>query len=199
MANLYSLPDLPYGYGDLAPYLSEEQLKIHHTKHHQGYVNGANKIFKMLDQVRKSGSEYNVKSILKELSFNMGGHELHSFFWTNMCAVGKNGEAGNFGKELEEQFGSLDRFKDEFSKTAASVEGSGWAVLALDQMTKRLVLMQIEKHNVNITPNLPLLMVVDVWEHAYYLDYKNERGKFLDAFWNVVNWAEINKRFEAMT
>ena len=196
MKELYTLPDLPYGYGDLAPHISEEQLKIHHVKHHQGYVNGANKIFEMLDDARKKGSEYDVKATLKELSFNVGGHLLHSLFWTKMAPAGKGGDPGDFGKALDEEFGSLERFKDEFSKAAVSVEGSGWAVLAYDLLVKKLMIMQIEKHNMNLVPSLPVLMAVDVWEHAYYLDYKNERDKFIEAFWNVVNWNGINERFE---
>ncbi len=196
MDNLYSLPDLPYGYADLAPHISEEQLTIHHTKHHQGYVNGANTIFKILDDARKNGSEYDVKATQRELSFNVAGHLLHALFWTKIAPAGKGGEPGDIGKLLEKEFGSIERFKEEFTKVAVSVEGSGWAVLAYDPLVKKLMIMQIEKHNMNLVPSLPVLMAVDVWEHAYYLDYKNERGKFVEAFWNIVNWNGINERFK---
>ena len=196
MKPLYTLPDLSYGYGDLAPHISEEQLKIHHTKHHQGYVDGANKIFEMLEDVRKKGTEYDVKNTLKELSFHIAGHQLHNAFWNSMAPEGTGGEPGEIGKRLEEKFGSLDRFKDEFTKAAASVEGSGWAALGYCKKLDMLEIMQIEKHNVNVYPQFKLIMSVDVWEHAYYLDYKNERGKFIEAFWNVVNWNGINERLK---
>ncbi|MFZ5365369.1 MAG: superoxide dismutase [Patescibacteria group bacterium] len=196
MHEYYNLPDLPYGYADLAPYISEEQLKIHHTKHHQGYVNAANKIFNMLAEARKSGSELDVKATLKELSFNVAGHLLHSLFWTKMAPQGAGGEPGDLGKALAEEFGSVERFKDEFSLAAVSAEGSGWAVLTYDPLVKKLMITQIEKHNVNLVPSLPVLMALDVWEHAYYLDYKNERAKFVEAFWNIVNWHGINERFK---
>ena len=194
---LYVLPKLPYDYKDLAPYISEEQLRIHHEKHHQGYVNGANAIFEKLDKARKEGAEIDIKSTLKELSFQVGGHILHSLFWNNMAPPGKGGKPGKaLQTAIEKEFGNLEQFKKEFSSAASSVEGSGWAALALDNKTKRLLVMQVEKHNVNVYPGLQILMVLDVWEHAYYLDYKNLRAKFVEAFWNIVNWPEISKRFD---
>ncbi len=196
----YTLPELPYGYGDLAPHISEEQLKIHYTKHHQAYVNGANAIFQKMETARKDGTDFDVKATLKELSFQVGGHLLHSLFWTNLAPAGKGGElGGELGKAINEEFGSFERFKKEFTAAAVSAEGSGWAALARDTKTGRLLITQIEKHNVNIYPTLDLILVIDVWEHAYYLDYKNERAKFIEAFWNIVNWDEAEKRFRAMT
>jgi len=121
---------------------------------------------------------------------------LHSLFWKNMAPAGKGGQPGAIGKALEKEFGSLDRFKEEFAKAAASVEGSGWAALAYDEATEKPVIIQVEKHNVNLVPAIDILLVVDVWEHAYYLDYKNERGKFIEAFWEIVNWAEVNNRYK---
>jgi Fe-Mn family superoxide dismutase len=135
---------------------------------------------------------------LKELSFHIGGHLLHSLFWTNIAPSGKGGgkPTGTLGTALEKEFGSFERFKKEFSLAATSVEGSGWAVLSFCRQTNRPIIMQIEKHNTNVYPMFTILMVIDVWEHAYYLDYKNERAKFVDAFWNIVNWDEVNKRLE---
>ena len=199
-AKTYVLPKLPYGYKDLEPYLSEEQLTIHHDIHHQGYVNGANAILERLDEAREEGSEFDVKSTLKALSFNIGGHLLHSLFWPDLAPAGRGGgkPGGALGDALEEEFGSFDRFKWEFTQAAASVEGSGWAALSFCGQTKRPIIMQIEKHNSNVYPMFRILMVLDVWEHAYYLDYKNARGKFIEAFWNIVNWDEVNKRLEAI-
>jgi len=196
---LYSLPQLKYAYNELAPYMSEQQLTIHHQKHHQAYVNGANAILQKLDKARKENAELDIKSTLKELSFNIGGHLLHSLFWGNLAPPSKGGggkPSGTLGTALEKEFGSFDRFKKEFSQAASSVEGSGWAALTLCRQTGRPIIMQVEKHNTNIYPSFRILMVLDVFEHAYYLDYKNDRGKFVEAFWNMVNWDEINKRLE---
>jgi Fe-Mn family superoxide dismutase len=194
----YALPQLPYGYDQLQPYISKEQLTLHHQKHHQAYVNGANAILERLDKARKEGADLDVKATLKELSFHIGGHLLHSLFWANLAPSGKDGgkPTGTLGTALEKEFGSLERFKREFSLTATSVEGSGWAALSFCRQTNRPIIMQIEKHNANVYPMFTILMVIDVWEHAYYLDYKNERAKFVDAFWNIVNWDEVNKRLE---
>jgi len=194
------LPKLPYGYKDLAPYISEEQLRIHHEKHHQAYVNGANAIFQRLDKARKEGMEIDIKGTLKELSFNMGGHLLHSIFWGNLAPAGKGGgkPGGLLGDALEKEFGSFERFKKEFTQAALSVEGSGWAALTFCRQTRRPIIMQVEKHNTNVYPTFRILMVLDVFEHAYYLDYKNDRAKFVEAFWNIVNWDEVNKRLEEL-
>jgi Fe-Mn family superoxide dismutase len=194
----YSLPELPYGYKDLEPNISEEQLRIHHDKHHQAYVTGANAILERLDKARKEGTELDMKSTLKALSFNVGGHQLHSLFWYNLAPAGKGGgtPGGALGDAIEREFGSFDRFKKEFSQTAVSVEGSGWAALSFCKKTKRPIIMQIEKHNTNVYPMFKILMVLDVWEHAYYLDYRNDRAKFIDAFWSIVNWDEVNRKFE---
>ena len=197
-AKFYALPQLPYGYDQLQPYISKEQLTLHHQKHHQAYVNSANAILERLDKARKEGADFDVKSTLKELSFHVGGHLLHSLFWANLAPSGK-GEGkptGTLGTALEKEFGSLERFKKEFSLAATSVEGSGWAALSFCRQTNRPIIMQIEKHNTNVYPMFTILTVIDVWEHAYYLDYKNERAKFVDAFWNIVDWNEVNKRLE---
>jgi len=196
----YNLPQLPYGYKDLAPYISEEQLTIHHQKHHQAYVNGTNAIFEKLDKARKDVTDLDIKSTLKNLSFNIGGHLLHSLFWPNLAPAGKGGgkPSGMLGDALDKEFGSFERFKKEFAQVAVSVEGSGWAALTFCKQTNRPILMQIEKHNTNIYPAFGILMVLDVWEHAYYLDYKNQRAKFVDAFWNIVNWDEVNNRLEEL-
>jgi Fe-Mn family superoxide dismutase len=191
----YVLPKLPYGYKDLAPYMSEEQLQIHHDKHHQAYVNGANGILQRLDKARKDGTDLDMRATLKELSFNIGGHKLHSIFWKNIAPAGKGGgkPGGALGDKLKEEFGSFERFKKEFTQAASSVEGSGWAALAFCGITHRPIIMQVEKHNTNVYPTFGILMVLDVFEHAYYLDYKNDRGKFIEAFWNIVNWDAVNE------
>lgn len=197
-AKFYSLPKLAYKHNALEPHISEEQLRIHHEKHHQAYVTVANGILEKLDKARKEGAELDIKSTLKSLSFNIGGHLLHSLFWENMAPPGKGGgtPGGVLGKAIDKEFGSFERFKKEFSNAAVSVEGSGWASLSVCQETSRPIIMQIEKHNTNVYPGFKILMVLDVFEHAYYIDYKNERPKFVNAFWNVVNWMAAEKRLE---
>ncbi|MEM3555109.1 MAG: superoxide dismutase [Candidatus Micrarchaeia archaeon] len=197
---VYSLPELDYGYGELSPYISEEQLRIHHQKHHQAYVNGANAILAKLDKARKEGIDVDIKATLKELSFNIGGHLLHSIFWKNLAPPSKtNKPGGKMADAIEKEFGSFERFKKEFSQAALSVEGSGWAALSFCEQTDRLMIMQIEKHNVNVYPTFKILMVLDVFEHAYYIDYKNDRARYVDAFWNIVNWEEVERNLERIS
>jgi Fe-Mn family superoxide dismutase len=197
----YSLPDLPYDYRALAPHISEEQLKLHHQKHHQAYVNGANAVFEKLDKARKENTDIDLKAALKELSFNIGGFRLHNLFWLNLAPAGKGGGGspkGDLAKAIDAEFGTFSRFRKEFTQAATSAEGSGWAALVFCKKTRRPLIMQIEKHNVNVIPGFEILMVLDAWEHAYYLDYKNDRAKFVDAFWNIVNWEEVGRRFDQL-
>jgi len=197
----YSLPDLPYAYNALAPHISEEQLKLHHQKHHQAYVNGANAIYEKLDKARKENADLDIKATLRELSFHLGGFKLHNLFWENLAPAGKGGGGapkGTLLKAINGEFGKFERFKKEFTLAATSAEGSGWAALTFCKKTGRPLIMQIEKHNVNVFPGYRILMVLDVWEHAYYLDYKNDRAKFVESFWNIVNWEEVGRRLEMM-
>lgn len=198
-AKMYDLPKLGYGYNALAPVISEEMLRLHHEKHHAAYVKGANTILQKMDKARADKADFDTKATFKELSFHIGGHLLHSLFWENLAPPGKGGgeePSGKIAKVLEEEFGTFERFKKVFSQTAASTEGSGWAALTFCKKTGRPIIMQVEKHNTNVYPMFRILMVLDVWEHAYYLDYQNDRGTFVEAFWNIVNWAAVNKRLE---
>ena len=196
--NLYSLPRLAFGYKDLEPFISEEQLRLHHEKHHAAYVTGANGVLERLEKARREKTDLDMKSTLKELSFHIGGHVLHTLFWGNLAPKGKAADrpVGLLATAIDKEFGGYEPFKKEFSQAAVSAEGSGWAALSHCTLTNRPVIMQIEKHNVNVYPGLRILLVLDVWEHAYYLDYKNLRAKFVEAFWNIVNWDEANRRFE---
>jgi Fe-Mn family superoxide dismutase len=196
---IYVLPKLPFGYKDLEPFMSEVQLMIHHDKHHQAYVNGANAILEQLNNSRREGTDLDLKSVLKSLSFNIGGQVLHSMFWENLAPASRAGKPDkSIGDAINREFGSFERFKKEFSQAAMSVEGSGWAALSFDTKTNRPIIMQIEKHNTNVYPTFRILMVLDVFEHAYYLDYKNDRAKFIEAFWNIVNWNKVNERLEKL-
>ena len=199
----FTLPKLPYEYNALAPYISEEQLKLHHSKHHQAYVNAANALLGRIDEASKDSSQIDywvsygyVKALAKELSFNVGGHLLHSIFWENMAPPGSGGGGAPteaIAELINNNFGSFESFKKLFSNAAVSTEGSGWAALAVHPCIDRAFILQIEKHNLNLPPNLTIVMALDVWEHAYYVDYKNDRAKFVQSFWNIVNWDRINK------
>lgn len=193
----YKLPELGYAYSALAPSISEKQLRLHHEKHHKAYVDAANDLLEKLSKARKDSNDVDMKAMLKALSFNAAGHMLHSLFWKNLSPK-PGSPSKKLLKAIEEEFGSMERFKKEFTQTAISTEGSGWAALAYDEENKRLMLMQIEKHNVNVVPSLKLLLVLDVWEHAYYLDYENARAKFVEAFWNIADLGEASKRFEKL-
>lgn len=192
---IYRLPKLNYGFKELEPFMSEEQLRIHYEKHHSAYINGANALIEKLDKGRKDNVELDFKAIAKELSWNIAGNKLHLLFWTNLIPPKKFTKPSKFVVDaIEKEFGSWERFKLEFNKVALSVEGSGWCALVKCSETGRLFLMQVEKHNVNVHPMHRILLVVDVFEHAYYIDYKNDRAKFLENFWSIINWKEVEDR-----
>lgn len=196
-SQFYTLPELSYSYDALEPVISRELLALHHDMHHKSYVDNANQILEKLDESRKDGTDLEFGAKYKALSFNVGGHVLHSLFWENMCPVDDTtGPSEELKKALEDEFGSIERFILEFSNTALKVEGSGWAALTYCRKTKRPIIMQIEKHNVNIYPMFSILLVMDLWEHAYYVDYLNKRGEFIDKFWDIANWKEVSRRYE---
>ncbi len=196
MKKRYSLPHLSYNYNGLEPLISEEQLKIHHQKHHQAYVNGANAIFEMMDDAREKDSKIDMKATLKSLAFNIAGHKLHTLFWENLTPIKDNDREpkGKILEMIESEFGSFSRFKKEFIDCALAVEGSGWATLSFDWETERLVINQIEKHGNNTHTSLKILMVMDMFEHTYYIDYKNDKSKFVENCWQLINWEVVEKR-----
>jgi Fe-Mn family superoxide dismutase len=198
MPTKYTLPDLPYKYNALEPAISEEIMKLHHDKHHAAYVNGANAALEKLDKARKGELQVDIRAVLRDFSFNFGGHTLHSIFWPNMASPGKGGgtPGGSIGDKVKADFGGFDKFKQQFSDAAKTVEGSGWALLLYDNTTDQLVLTQIEKQNFMHLAQLPILLGLDVWEHAYYLQYKNDRGAYVDKWWDVVNWSDVEDRFK---
>ncbi len=196
MAKTYALPPLPYAYNALEPHVSEQIMKLHHDKHHQAYVNGANAALDKLEKARAGTMQIDLKATLRDLSFNIDGHKLHSIFWPNMAPAGKGG--GNPGGKLADRittdFGGFDKFKAQFSDAAKAVEGSGWALLCYDNEVDSLVMTQVEKQNFMELAELPILLGLDVWEHAYYLQYWNDRAKYVEAWWNVVNWSDVDGR-----
>lgn len=190
----HTLPLLPYNYNALEPYYDEETLRVHHDKHHNAYVNGLNNAEEKLNLARQNNDYALIKHWEREISFNGSGHVLHTMFWENMKPNGSI-PAGEIVNAIKGDFGDYESFKQQFSAAALQVEGSGWALLCLNPMFNKLVILQVEKHQ-NLTQwgVIPIL-VLDVWEHAYYLKYKNNRGAFIEAWWNIVNWDIVNDRY----
>jgi len=137
--------------------------------------------------------------VLRDLSFHANGHILHTIFWPNMAPHGKGGgkPGGKLADLIAQNFNTFEKFKEEFSQAAKNVEGVGWAILVYEPFSERLLVMQIEKHNLMHVADAQILLVLDVWEHAYYLQYKNDRGSYVDNWWNVVNWDDVGRRLEA--
>ena len=186
------LPSLPYKYNALEPVISEEIMRLHHDIHHADYVKGTNAALEKLEKSRKGEVEVNVREVLRDLSFNLNGHILHSIFWPVMKEKEENNKpGGRIGDLIDANFGSFDAFRAEFSNAAKKVEGSGWAVLCARE--EDLLVMQIEKHNLSHIAGFKPILVLDVWEHAYYLDYKNKRGEYVDNWWDLVNWSYVEK------
>ena len=185
----YVLPPLPYDYNALEPHIDEATMRLHHDKHHQGYVNGLNKALDALAAARAAGNYDAVKTLSGDVAFHGSGHALHCVFWRCLRpAAGNPGPSDAIAAALKADFGSVDAFRGHFAAAAKSVEGSGWAILGLDPLSGRLVVVQAEKHQNLTFQGLVPLLVLDVWEHAYYLKYQNNRGAYVDAFWNVANW-----------
>ena len=196
MNNFYQLPQLKYDYSQLSPLFSGEQLEVHHSKHHRSYVDKANQDLRILDDIKNSEIKIDEKALLKDLSFNIGGHVLHSLFWDNLTPKSDINLVDNELKDkIVNQYGNMGKFKDFFLEAAISVEGSGWAALSFCKLTHRPLVMQIEKHNLNIYPMFKILLIIDAWEHAYYIDYKNKRKDYVESFWEFIDWKEVSKRY----
>lgn len=191
----HQLPPLPYAYNALEPYIDEETMRLHHDKHHKSYVDGLNKAELEMQKARQTGNFDLIKHWEREAAFNGAGHYLHTIFWSVMSPNGGGKPQGSLLTAINQSFGSFDKFKQHFSEAANKVEGGGWAILVWSPRSGRLEILQAEKHqNLSQWDVIPLL-VLDVWEHAYYLKYKNDRKKYIDNWWNVVNWPEVSKRF----
>jgi Fe-Mn family superoxide dismutase len=192
----YKLPDLPYDYAALEPHYSARILELHHDKHHAAYVKGVNTALERLADARDREDFESIVGLEKTLAFNLSGHVLHSLFWKNLAPRSGGEPTGALATAIAEHFGGFADFKKHMSKAAETVQGSGWAALAWEPLGQRLVVEQVYDHQGNIgSGSLPLL-VIDAWEHAYYLQYQNERPKYVQAIWNVVNWPDVQARFE---
>ncbi len=192
----YALPDLPYDYGALAPHISGEIMELHHSKHHQAYVAGTNTALEQLEEARDKNALGTVNLLQKNLAFNLAGHVNHSVFWPNMSPDGGDKPDGELQAAIDDTFGSFDAFRAHFTANALGIQGSGWSILAWETLGQRLILCQLYDHQGNLpVGQIPLLML-DMWEHAFYLQYRNVKADYVTAWWNVVNWADVIERFE---
>ena len=192
----YELPELPYDYAALEPHLSGEILELHHGKHHQAYVDGANTTFEKLGEARSSGDYGTINQLEKNMAFHLSGHVLHSLFWTNMSPDGGGEPDGELGAAVKEFFGSYDAFRAQLTEAAMNVQGSGWGALSWEPLAGRLIVEQVYDHQGNVGQGGPPLLVLDMWEHAYYLQYKNVKKDWVAAYWNLVNWPDVAQRFD---
>jgi Fe-Mn family superoxide dismutase len=196
MAN-YTLPDLPYDYAALEPHYSGEILELHHDKHHAAYVKGANQTLERLAEARERSDWEAIVGLEKSLAFNVSGHVLHSIFWKNLSPNGGGKPEGDLAAALEENFGSFDQFKAHLNETSATIQGSGWGVLAWEPLGRLLIVEQVYDHQGSVGNGAIPLLAFDAWEHAYYLQYKNVKASFFEALWNIVNWDDVAARFAA--
>lgn len=192
----YELPDLPYDYGALEPYISGEIMELHHSKHHQTYVKGANTAIEQMADARDKDQLGSVNLLAKNLAFNLAGHVNHSVFWPNMSPDGGDQPDGELAISIEQDFGSFDAFRAHFTATATGIQGSGWSILAWDSIGSRLLICQLYDHQGNLPLGLVPLLMLDMWEHSFYLQYRNVKDEYVTAWWNVVNWADVIRRFD---
>ncbi len=191
----YTLPDLPYDYGALEPYVSGKIMELHHDRHHRAYVDGANKSVQRILEARGEQNFDNIAALEKALAFNISGHVLHSIFWQNMSPEGGGGPQGELAEAIGRDFGTFELLKAQMIHAASTIMGSGWAALVWDPVIHRLGTTQIHDHQSEVTQGGLPLLVIDAWEHAYYLQYQTDKVKFFQALWNVWSWQDVAARF----
>ncbi|MGC0250867.1 superoxide dismutase [Pseudactinotalea sp. Z1748] len=192
----YTLPDLPYDYAALEPHISGKIMELHHSKHHATYVSGANTALEKMAEARESGDLATVNMLEKNLAFNLGGHINHTVFWNNLSPDGGGEPEGELAEFIKDQFGSFSGFKDHFTANATGIQGSGWSILGWDALGRRALIFQLFDQQGNIPVGITPLLQLDMWEHAFYLDYLNVKADYVKAFWNIVNWQDVAARLE---
>ncbi len=193
----YSLPDLAYDYGALEPHISGQIMELHHGKHHAAYVAGANATLEGLEGARGSGAFGSINMLEKNLAFHVSGHILHSIFWKNLSPDGGGRPGGELAQAIERELGGFEAFQAQLTNATNLVQGSGWGVLALEPVSKRLIVEQVYDHQGNVAQASVPLLVIDSWEHAYYLQYQNRKPEFVQAVWQLVNWEDVAARYAA--
>jgi Fe-Mn family superoxide dismutase len=192
----YTLPELPYDYAALEPHLSARILELHHGKHHAAYVAGANTVLEKLSEARASGDYGSINQLEKNLAFHLSGHVLHSILWRNLSPDGGGRPEGELGAAIDEHLGSFEKFRAQLTEAAINVQGSGWGALSWEPVGGRLIVEQVYDHQGNVGQGGPPLLVLDMWEHAYYLQYENRKAEWVAAFWELTSWADVAERFE---
>jgi Fe-Mn family superoxide dismutase len=193
----YTLPDLDYDFAALEPHISGRIMQLHHGKHHAAYVAGANATLDLMAEAREKNDLTWINKLQKDLAFNLGGHVNHSIFWKNLSANGGDKPTGELAAAIDEFFGSYEGFRAHFTANAMGIQGSGWSILAWDVLGQRLIIEQLYDQQGNlVAASIPILML-DMWEHAFYLDYQNVKADYVAAFWNIVSWSDVQARFEA--
>jgi len=193
----YVLPDLGYDYASLEPHISGKLMELHHNKHHAAYVKKANETMEQLDEARDKGDFTRIGGLEKALAFNLSGHVLHSIFWRNLAPKAGGRPTGELLDAIESDFGSFDKLKAQLTSVASTIMGSGWAALVYEPLSSRLLTCQIYDHQSNLAQGGLPLLVIDAWEHAYYLQYQNQKEAFFDAVWNLWSWDDVTTRFES--
>ncbi len=191
----YTLPDLPYDYAALEPHISGRIMELHHDKHHATYVAGLNTALEKLAEAREKDDLAAVNLHEKNLAFNLGGHVNHSVFWENLSPDGGDKPVGELAAAIDEFFGSFEAFQKHFAASATGIQGSGWSILAWDSIGQRLIVVQLYDQQSNLALGLVPVVLLDMWEHAFYLDYVNVKADYVKAWWNIVNWADAEARF----
>ncbi|WP_430592969.1 superoxide dismutase [Humidisolicoccus flavus] len=194
---VYSLPELPYDYAALEPHISAKIMELHHSKHHKAYVDGANTALDKLAESRETGDFTNIPKLEKDLAFHLGGHTNHTIFWNNLSGDGGGEPEGELRAAIDEYFGSFSGFQGHFAATANSIQGSGWSVLGWDSLGQRLNIFQLFDQQANVPVGTTPILMLDMWEHAFYLDYLNVKADYVKAFWNLVNWQDAQARLDA--
>ena len=193
--SVYTLPELPYDYAALEPHISGRIMELHHDRHHAAYVTGANAALEKLQAAREAGDHAAINLHEKNLAFNLGGHINHSIFWKNLSPNGGGEPEGDLAEAIKDSFGSFDAFKAQFTAAALGIQGSGWSMLVFDTLGRRLNINQLYDQQGNLPAGQIPLLQLDMWEHAFYLQYKNVKGDYVNAWWNVVNWSDVAERF----
>jgi len=193
---IYTLPELPYDYAALEPHISGRIMELHHDKHHAAYVAGANSALEALAAAREEGNLGAINLWEKNLAFNLGGHTNHTIFWNNLSPNGGGEPEGELAEAINDSFGSFEKFRAHFTATALGIQGSGWAVLAYDSISGKLVIFQLFDQQANVPVGTVPLFMVDMWEHAFYLDYLNVKADYVKAIWNIANWSDVAKRLD---
>ena len=191
---IYVLPDLPYDPAALEPYISGRIMELHHGKHHAAYVKGANTALAKLHDFREKGDFSTISMLEKNLAFNVSGHVLHSVYWTNLSPDGGGEPTGELADLIDDTFGGFAGFRQQLTEAAGTVQGSGWALASWEPVAGRLVVQQVHDHQGNHGQGTTPLLAIDVWEHAFYLQYENRKADYLEALWSVVNWADVSDR-----